>query len=772
MGGSTGAKQLDVSSAEVASQLLETLRAGTTTTQLHDLLRWSTDEVDALVELLVSQALLEAEADRAPGPQRRVVLFGLGALGLAALDACLEPDIELTAIADDATVAHDDAGSFYTAADVGRERLAIARARLPAASHERLTATQWAADTPALLHAIGRADVVLLCLQRPTPMLERLNRAAVQAGVPCVLVEAERDGVSISVLRPAETQPASAGCLECRTRQRLRRDALSRQLRITPPNRPPQWRHRPPPGLISAAVTLAMSAVRAPASEMRWEARETFLSASSGRATVERIVREPLCRHCQRSKPFERDAAFEDAAQRWRAAVECDAPPLPLSVLGDRLRRLEGARVGLLAQTRDHSADYQRALRGFLDRRGIAPLPALERVRCGVAFVPGRERVLIGESFDFEGNAANATTLAQVEGLERLCSLDSLSPARTFTASYESLGESAIDPQTLELYSEEQYADVSFPYRPFDASQPIPWVVGTRLSDHTPVAVPFDFLVGGTGSICQATSNGAAAHTNLRLAILSGVVEALERDAFVVHWLNQLSRPVLDTTGVADPWGLQAAMETAGFEIRYVDITTDIGLPTVLQVVRDRHDADFFIANSASGASPEHALGKLMRELVQVSSGYIHDPARMRGSATAADTPDAVLDLKDHLHYYQRAEHNEHASFLLASDACAPIDTLAWSGRSFNDPQTLEYVLGLIRRSGKDVFVVDCTPPLLAEVGLRVVKAVIPGIAPLYSGRARRRLGGRRICEAPRLMGLRSQDTSLAELNPWPHPGA
>jgi ribosomal protein S12 methylthiotransferase accessory factor len=75
-----------------------------------------------------------------------------------------------------------------------------------------------------------------------------------------------------------------------------------------------------------------------------------------------------------------------------------------------------------------------------------------------------------------------------------------------------------------------------------------------------------------------------------------------------------------------------------------------------------------------------------------------------------------------------------------------------------------------LAQRGHQVIAVDCTPRLLDRLGLFVVKLLIPGLLPLTAGHRNRILGGRRLFEAPGRMGAQPCASTVAELNPWPHP--
>jgi ribosomal protein S12 methylthiotransferase accessory factor len=69
-----------------------------------------------------------------------------------------------------------------------------------------------------------------------------------------------------------------------------------------------------------------------------------------------------------------------------------------------------------------------------------------------------------------------------------------------------------------------------------------------------------------------------------------------------------------------------------------------------------------------------------------------------------------------------------------------------------------------------DVLAVDLTPPDVASLGVRVVRAVVPGFVPIWFGADQARLGGRRLLELPSRLGLRPRPARLDELNLDPHP--
>ena len=63
----------------------------------------------------------------------------------------------------------------------------------------------------------------------------------------------------------------------------------------------------------------------------------------------------------------------------------------------------------------------------------------------------------------------------------------------------------------------------------------------------------------------------------------------------------------------------------------------------------------------------------------------------------------------------------------------------------------------------------DLTTPDVEELGLKVLRCVIPGFHPLFMGHNLRALGGSRLWEVPQKLGYRGINREFRD-NPAPHP--
>jgi len=145
-----------------------------------------------------------------------------------------------------------------------------------------------------------------------------------------------------------------------------------------------------------------------------------------------------------------------------------------------------------------------------------------------------------------------AERVALFESVERH---NGIQPQRTSTfieASFTELGtDRAIDPSSLGRYDPEHIDHPAFHLTPYGPHVRTRWVQSWSYTRQKPVAVPkhvaYWGMTGGTQFIAE-TSNGCGLGNSLAEAVLHGLFEVAERDAFLMAWyartpLNRLRVP-------------------------------------------------------------------------------------------------------------------------------------------------------------------------------------------------------------------------------------
>ena len=116
------------------------------------------------------------------------------------------------------------------------------------------------------------------------------------------------------------------------------------------------------------------------------------------------------------------------------------------------------------------------------------------------------------------------------------------------------LGGTAVDPASFALFDDAQYEQPGFHFRRFTPHTRVRWSPAFRLPGGEPAYVPTQLVHLLADShddtpVGYATSSGMACGATLEEAILSGLLELVERDAFLLAWYDRLSLPLVDWSG-------------------------------------------------------------------------------------------------------------------------------------------------------------------------------------------------------------------------------
>lgn len=332
-----------------------------------------------------------------------------------------------------------------------------------------------------------------------------------------------------------------------------------------------------------------------------------------------------------------------------------------------------------------------------------------------------------------------------------------------------------VSPSEFALFRPEQYRERGFPWAPFDEDTPVRWRSATELgADDTcyvPAAmvyVPYYYYQGsGDTPIVQPISTGLACHTGSAEAMCGALCEVIERDVFTITWQARIPRPHIRVETLSDVnYDIVQRFERTGSSVTLFDLDLDLGVPSVLAVLRsDSPAAPALVFAAASDLDPERAVRKSLEELAHTrrySQEIVSRLPRLDEDPAHAN----VVDQISHLNFWCDHAHTPLANFLFSSEkriSFGEINNLA-SGDAEADCQTLVDKLAAI---GHRALMVDLTTEDVRSLGLSVVRAIVPGFHPLFMGHRLRALGGRRLWEVPRKLGLNPSDRID---NPAPHP--
>lgn len=362
------------------------------------------------------------------------------------------------------------------------------------------------------------------------------------------------------------------------------------------------------------------------------------------------------------------------------------------------------------------------------------------------------------------------------EAVERYCSA-LYDPSELPLASYEGAPFRCVEPKEFALYSPTQYSSDDFPFVPFHTSIPVRWTPAIDCISETSCYIPAAFVYvpyradqeQGERRIAQSISTGLACHCSWEEAAISAMCEVVERDAFTITWQAQLPMPQIRTASLSESnKDLVSRFEYTGSTVSLFHLAMDHRIPTIMAVLHSTaRETPALVFSAACHPDPEQAIAKSLEELA-LTRGFARHLMTSRPPFFAARRYTNVITRDDHVHLYCDHRNRRHADFLFATKRhidADEIDNLA-TGHPKRD---LAEIIEQVKSVGHRVLFCDLTSPDIKDIGLAVVRAVIPGFHRLTFGHSLRALGGIRLWEVPRKLGYRSITPTSGD-NPAPHP--
>ncbi|MFI6813005.1 TOMM precursor leader peptide-binding protein [Nonomuraea sp. NPDC050328] len=580
----------------------------------------------------------------------------------------------------------------------------------------------------------------------------RVNKTCTAREVPWLPVRAELGRVVVGPL----TRPGVPGCVSCAEERRLRareeaagHRAVMERHGLTLAERPSEWLTPLAAGVIAALVADEVHRTRSGRSPRT--AGALLVVDLAGLEVVRRpFLPVPSCEECGRLPA--------DSARRARLDLLARPKPAPAAHRVRQVRLADLKRVYL-----DEECGVVRRLhRG--DDHGLAVSAATMGLR-GARVESG-----FGRTRDYHSSGVTAV----LEALERYGGTEPGGKRTVVTGSFAELREHAVDPRRFGLHPEESYSP-GFPFRRFDERAGCRWVWAHSFARGGPVLVPEAFAYYGLRHadpdrppFAYEISNGCALGGCLEEAILHGVLEVAERDAFLMTWYARLRPPRIRLASAADgtvPLLAEALEAETGYRVSAFDITAEHGVPSVWALAvnpdgRDRRPKA--VCAAGSQLSLERAAENALRELGPALSDLLRRYPEQRGRAAAMVTdPGLVTGMPDHSLLYAHPAAFERLRFLTATRRSRELSGVPAAFRHADLRDDLAGLLARYLDSGLDVLVVDQTSAEHRAGGFACVKVLIPGLLPMTFGHDRRRTAG-----LPRLY----RAVSPARVNPHPHP--
>jgi ribosomal protein S12 methylthiotransferase accessory factor len=255
-------------------------------------------------------------------------------------------------------------------------------------------------------------------------------------------------------------------------------------------------------------------------------------------------------------------------------------------------------------------------------------------------------------------------------------------------------------------------------------------------------------------------STGMAAGRTLAQALLNGLCEVVERDAFMATWLlrkppERVPFECLHQLLTSNELSL---VTNASVEVYVALMNTDIGISSAITVIRPR-GRSVAVVGSAAHPSLRRAILRSLLEAYHTLNWTIFLERKPRSAE-----PVPLREFEDHVRYYLDERHFPEIAWLAGRVERSANETT--SLRSDDHAAFLACAQQAVETAGYEVHFVETTTRDIHQLGFRTVRVLVPGLHPLNVGSGTVHEDDRRLRKVARHWCM----TMPAHLNPHPHP--
>lgn len=270
-------------------------------------------------------------------------------------------------------------------------------------------------------------------------------------------------------------------------------------------------------------------------------------------------------------------------------------------------------------------------------------------------------------------------------------------------------------------------------------------------------------------------TTGVAAGQNATDATLRGLLEVIERDAFIIYWLNGLAAKRIDPLSCNDERikKMNGIAKRYRLEMHALYLQTDMPAHTVCSLIIDR-----------SGIGPAVIIGaKTALQLEEATYGALSDVLAQRGLYRKMMDSDEYNEYRtkkeDHMkighiermHHWFAQERLPEIEHFVGGDL-VDVDSLPSYNYSGNKLKDLKKLIQFFHDKEYPVFYKELLNDKLKKLteGLSVTMVRVPDMQPVYLEESLRSVGGRRLREVPEFLGYPAKDKDVDDFSKVPHP--
>ena len=376
---------------------------------------------------------------------------------------------------------------------------------------------------------------------------------------------------------------------------------------------------------------------------------------------------------------------------------------------------------------------------------------------------PNSIRVRKGLGFGCSEKEPEAFTAAVAEAIEHYCILyerDEL----FIRDSYSNLKNVAIDPFRFVTFSKEQLGNKDYNKFRFTDKTLFNWLKGYSLIKKKEVLVPASLVYANYNYkkrkepiIQLKNSTGAACGPSLEFAIYRGICEIVERDAYMISFINNLPKKIIDLNSDRDLSQFKRRIERYDLEVCVLNTQLDFSMTTITCLILDKTGSGPAVCTGLGGSlDPKRAIKTAVFESVRRHISARDRFYRVKPLPMPIRNSFDWFLLKKQLLW--SAPHMIQAAQNFIKDSrVIGYKELENKEENLSDRKKVEFLIEELKLKDYEVIYVDMTIPEVEEIGLKVVKVLIPEMVPLWRDERYPYLEIKRLYDIPNRLGYKTK---------------
>lgn len=267
--------------------------------------------------------------------------------------------------------------------------------------------------------------------------------------------------------------------------------------------------------------------------------------------------------------------------------------------------------------------------------------------------------------------------------------------------------------------------------------------------------------------IRQPITTGAACSSALKGAILRGLLEVVERDAFMITYLNRLPRSLIDLNSIKENISLTTIIDKIrryNLEVYLIDISSDVPVYCILTILVDR-----------TGLGPAVSVGvKAALDINVAMIGSIEESVQTRlfvRNKMIREKTKNFSSIKKNKYYIRTPEDRgilwSDINMIKRVDFLFQGNKKSYKNLPKFKSKNLKEVVQYFKEKQENIFSIDITsPPIKKKGGVKVAKVIIPSFHPVYLDENFSCIESERVRNIPQKIGY----SPAEKLNHFPHP--